>query len=1108
MGDIDSIMTKLKIKPVPATIESNIVTVHFKHNVNIVDKRKTSLSFDMDAYNLRLLNKNIGYYNQRKNEQSDIVNCQTCVSENEINKKSSPKQDKKDKPNKKDKKDKKDKKEEVEKEEVKDIKKAKRGVGAEDGSDAIEDNKDDKKNAKPKSKGIKSVTEIQPVEIQIRDISQRFPPQKITRAIVSDYYMNNRDFFMKFINDLFSKYKDDLFKDKQNNITCDTLVDDGSGVIELMSHQKIVRDYLNIHSPYRGLLLYHGLGSGKTCSSIAIAEGLKTKYKIIVMTPASLHSNYIKDMKKCGDILYRRDQYWEWIPIDKSTKIDSGILKTLGLTTAFVTKQKGVWLVDITKKSNHDILSTEQQQSLDVQIIKMIEHKYTFIHYNGLREKKFKQMTSNYTKNIFDNSVVIVDEAHNLVSRIVNRLKSSSLNVSGNVGNSDHMSIHLYDQLMGAQNCRIVFLTGTPIINYMNEISILFNILRGYIRTWKFVINTGANVIDLSTIEKMFKTSNKQLIDYIDYIPSSRTVSITRNPYYFESTISNTNSYGGVHRVDKKHDNEQFVTHITNIFKKNNIKVTSSDLILNKALPDKMDDFEHQFMDESHQIINIDKFKKRIIGLTSYFRSVREELMPRYDKLVNFTTIKVIMSDYQFQVHEHMRTEERQLEEKQRRSKKSTYANSEKQESSSTYKIRSRLACNFVMPDPPGRPVPTAIEDINPDEEADDDDMGDGGDDDMVKKKKYTVDSKKYAAEIKSSLDYLKKHPHIITDELHIYSPKFLAMLNSIKNPDNEGLHMVYSQFRTMEGIGIFTLVLDANGFERFQIIKEGGKWKINGNFGTKPTYVLYTGTESKEEKEILLSIYNGDWENENIPNNIATELKKIHKNNNMGEVIKIFMITSSGSEGISLKNTRYIHITEPYWNPIRIEQVIGRARRICSHSDLDPKFRTVDVFIYISEFSSKQLEGTQAMELKIKDRSKFSNRPLTSDETLYEIAGIKEQLTSTILTVVKESSIDCNIHIKSTSKEGLDCMVVQESTPNSFIYKPDYKMDDSSSTELNKEQIAWDAFELKYDNKLYIYRKDTNQIYDYDNYQNNKKLVYIGRIEKQPDGKILMIRD
>ena len=35
------------------------------------------------------------------------------------------------------------------------------------------------------------------------------------------------------------------------------------------------------------------------------------------------------------------------------------------------------------------------------------------------------------------------------------------------------------------------------------------------------------------------------------------------------------------------------------------------------------------------------------------------------------------------------------------------------------------------------------------------------------------------------------------------------------------------------------------------------------------------------------------------------------------GSIVKIIMITQSGSEGISLKNVRQVHITEPYWNKI-----------------------------------------------------------------------------------------------------------------------------------------------------------------------------------------------
>ena len=75
-----------------------------------------------------------------------------------------------------------------------------------------------------------------------------------------------------------------------------------------------------------------------------------------------------------------------------------------------------------------------------------------------------------------------------------------------------------------------------------------------------------------------------------------------------------------------------------------------------------------------------------------------------------------------------------------------------------------------------------------------------------------------YKKEIINSLQFLKKNKSTLLgpDGLEIYSPKFLAMLENIQDPQHLGLHLVYSQFRSMEGIGIFTLVLEANGFAQF----------------------------------------------------------------------------------------------------------------------------------------------------------------------------------------------------------------------------------------------------------------------------------------------------
>jgi DnaJ-class molecular chaperone len=102
-------------------------------------------------------------------------------------------------------------------------------------------------------------------------------------------------------------------------ISCENIGKAG-GEVSLLTHQKVIRDYINIYTPYRGVLLYHGLGSGKTLSSIAIAEGMKDNKRIIVMTPASLRRNYMEELKKCGDLIFiikdKNNSYYKRIEND------------------------------------------------------------------------------------------------------------------------------------------------------------------------------------------------------------------------------------------------------------------------------------------------------------------------------------------------------------------------------------------------------------------------------------------------------------------------------------------------------------------------------------------------------------------------------------------------------------------------------------------------------------------------------------------------------------------------------------------------------------------------------------------------------------------------
>ena len=214
----------------------------------------------------------------------------------------------------------------------------------------------------------------------------KLEPNVLIKA--SNYYLYNREIFISFINSLFEPYKQQLLKEEQDmlsgkaSISCAT---NDSSNFSLLIHQKIVRDYINIYTPYRGLLLYHGLGSGKTCSSIAIAEGIKNDKKVLILTPASLRDNYVEELKKCGDFMYKKNQFWEFIDTKANPQYLEYLSSLLKLSQEYIASNGGAWFINVKKEPNYDSLDFEDQKKINSQLYKMINHKYQFISYNVLR---------------------------------------------------------------------------------------------------------------------------------------------------------------------------------------------------------------------------------------------------------------------------------------------------------------------------------------------------------------------------------------------------------------------------------------------------------------------------------------------------------------------------------------------------------------------------------------------------------------------------------------------------------------------------------------------------------------------------------------------------
>lgn len=114
---------------------------------------------------------------------------------------------------------------------------------------------------------------------------------------------------------------------------------------------------------------------------------------------------------------------------------------------------------------------------------------------------------------------------------------------------------------------------------------------------------------------------------------------------------------------------------------------------------------------------------------------------------------------------------------------------------------------------------------------------------------------------------------------------------------------------------------------------------------------------------------------------------------------IDALLLSSSGGEGLDLKNTRQIHIMEPHWNEAKISQVIGRGIRYKSHDSLPISERKVTVYNWIS--------------IPLKDTE------IGTDEYLYQISETKIQEMRLFLETMIKNSVE-NINDKKIINETL----------------------------------------------------------------------------------------
>ena len=108
------------------------------------------------------------------------------------------------------------------------------------------------------------------------------------------------------------------------------------------------------------------------------------------------------------------------------------------------------------------------------------------------------KILEHYVDSPFYNEVLIIDEVHNLVRQILNDNPNTE---KENLAESRRAKI-FYDWIVNSENTKLIFLSGTPVINRPNEIAILYNMLKGLIKVYSFTIKTDIGIDDKWQLEE------------------------------------------------------------------------------------------------------------------------------------------------------------------------------------------------------------------------------------------------------------------------------------------------------------------------------------------------------------------------------------------------------------------------------------------------------------------------------------------------------------------------------------------------------------------------------------------------------------------------------
>jgi len=644
----------------------------------------------------------------------------------------------------------------------------------------------------------------------------------------------------------------------------------------LKPQQKFVARLFNTFVENKGMLIYHGLGSGKTQTSIVIGEAFKfrrtkgdiipgrTDTIVLIVVPANLVEQYYSEIigniengtirSASGQVVINGERQFYL-----NTKVRAAISANLESIKEFSEK------INL-KQGNIQQL---REQILELEMMnkdlyeiekKKINKVYEIMSHEKFLNRVFTIKDSNFIEGEYlhllqkPNGLLIIDEAHGLVSAI----------------GSNYRKLLIALRYYTHESFRTILLTGSPIYDKPFEVGLLLNLLRPRM-----------------------------------------------------------------------------------------------------LFPDGYDNFNEVFI-KNKLMINKPLFRQMCSGYISYFKGGNPEAYP-YKRVI---LMHHQMESYQYSVYKNALIKEVERDLKNKKESHEEFvvriATSEKVADETTTSVfnNSRLFCNIAFPESrPNSHTHAELVSLGREQfqsQFPDKDLPSTSDLYTlgVKLTKKTGGNSRQII-IQQGLDEFKrllkaaskKGQDKVMETVKQHSSKFAKIVEIIAM--SEGPVFIYSNY-VFYGVEAMAAVMDSVGYAPFP------------SKGANGSYFVWKGQadpiEIKQANRAFNSIKNQD-----------------------GSVLKIMFGTQSVMEGVDFKRVRQIHVLDPWWNDSRMQQVIARGIRLCSHRELPEQQREVKVFIHLSTLGS----GEQLYRLQITKQ--------IPDTQEFKVAKIYSSLVPINLTIETE---------------------------------------------------------------------------------------------------------